>query len=118
MKTYLSFQNGAPVCQQGGVKPADAIELNATDTVAVQAAIASGKPIAFADGGYVIHEHDEAYHWSALRRQRSSLLQASDWTQVADSPVDAAAWAAYRQALRDLPGNTTDPTSPQWPDTP
>jgi hypothetical protein len=30
------------------------------------------------------------------------LLTQSDWTQLADAPVDKAAWAVYRQALRDI----------------
>ena len=37
------------------------------------------------------------------RIHRDRLLAASDWTQVADAPVDQPAWAAYRQALRDFP---------------
>lgn len=56
--------------------------------------------------------------WRALRSRRLSLLSACDWTQTADAPVDRAAWAAYRQALRDLPANTADPRSPQWPSPP
>jgi hypothetical protein len=44
-----------------------------------------------------------------LRLQRDVLLKASDWTQVADAPVDKAAWATYRQALRDLPMSNIDP---------
>lgn len=38
-----------------------------------------------------------------VRSHRNGLLSESDWTQLADAPVDKAAWAAYRQALRDLP---------------
>lgn len=53
-----------------------------------------------------------------LRVERDKLLQQSDWTQVPDAPVDQAAWAAYRQALRDLPENTTDPANPVWPSKP
>jgi hypothetical protein len=45
-----------------------------------------------------------------VRAQRDRLLASSDWTQVADSPVDKEAWAAYRQALRDLPNASG------WPD--
>jgi hypothetical protein len=41
--------------------------------------------------------------WERMRLHRDRLLAASDWTQTADSPVDKAAWAAYRQALRDFP---------------
>jgi hypothetical protein len=41
-----------------------------------------------------------------IRSKRANLLLTSDWTQAADSPLsDAkkAEWAAYRQALRDMP---------------
>jgi hypothetical protein len=41
-----------------------------------------------------------------IRERRIFLLQGSDWTQGADSPLTPekkAEWAAYRQALRDLP---------------
>jgi len=38
----------------------------------------------------------------AVRAERNAKLAASDWTQVADAPVDKAAWATYRQALRDI----------------
>jgi hypothetical protein len=38
-----------------------------------------------------------------MRIHRDARLAASDWTQTVDSPVDKAAWAAYRQALRDFP---------------
>lgn len=40
------------------------------------------------------------------KEMRDELLALSDWTQMPDSPLDAdtkAAWATYRQALRDLP---------------
>lgn len=53
--------------------------------------------------------------WAGLRTKRDELLQQSDWTQVPDAPVDKVAWAAYRQELRDLPSNTTDPSNPNWP---
>ena len=56
--------------------------------------------------------------WNRLRQGRNARLVASDWTQVPDAPVDAAAWAVYRQALRDLPANTTDPRNPVWPTPP
>jgi len=53
--------------------------------------------------------------WQSLRSGRALLLRNSDWTQVPDAPVDAAAWAVYRQQLRDLPANTTDPRTVEWP---
>jgi len=53
--------------------------------------------------------------WRELRLSRRRLLNNSDWTQVPDAPVDSAAWAVYRQQLRDLPANTTDPRTVEWP---
>lgn len=53
-----------------------------------------------------------------LRSTRNLLLKSSDWTQVPDAPVDQAAWATYRQQLRDLPNNTEDPANPAWPTKP
>ncbi len=50
-----------------------------------------------------------------LRIRRDRLLSACDWTQAVDAPVDRDEWAAYRQALRDLPANTNDPRTPTWP---
>ena len=52
------------------------------------------------------------------RAERNRLLSASDWTQVADAPVDQAAWSAYRQALRDIPSQPGFPHSVEWPITP
>jgi hypothetical protein len=53
-----------------------------------------------------------------IRAQRDALLAASDWTQLADAPVNQAAWAAYRQALRDAPEQTGFPESVVWPTAP
>jgi len=49
---------------------------------------------------------------------RDKLLSDSDWTQVADAPVDQKAWAAYRQALRDLPSQEEFPNEVTWPTEP
>lgn len=53
-----------------------------------------------------------------VRATRDSLLRQSDWTQLPDAPVNAADWAAYRQALRDIPGQDGFPSSVNWPDKP
>ena len=52
------------------------------------------------------------------RRRRDVLLAASDWTQVADAPVNRAAWAAYRAALRDVPRQKGFPDAVAWPTRP
>ena len=44
------------------------------------------------------------------RMVRNVLLTPTDFRMVSDAPWDTAAWATYRQALRDLP------THPEWPD--
>jgi hypothetical protein len=60
-----------------------------------------------------------------IRAQRDRLLAACDWTQLADSTADKTAWAAYRQALRDLPAAVADartfsdwPRNPNWVELP
>ena len=55
---------------------------------------------------------------AAAREKRNTLLAECDWTQVADAPVDKAAWAGYRQALRDIPDQSGFPTSIVWPTAP
>ena len=72
---------------------------------------------------------NEAGHWvlgwtlvalsaDEARALRDKLLVACDWTQVADAPVDQAAWAAYRQALRDVPEQAGFPDNVTWPEEP
>jgi len=50
-----------------------------------------------------------------IRTERDIKLTESDWTQVADAPVDKAAWATYRQALRDIPSQAGFPNEVTWP---
>ena len=60
----------------------------------------------------------DAEQAKSVREQRNQKLKDTDWTQVADAPVDQAAWAAYRQALRDVPQQTGFPWEVQWPTQP
>jgi len=53
-----------------------------------------------------------------IRDERNYKIAASDWTQVADSPVDKQAWATYRQALRDVPTQAGFPWDVTWPEAP
>lgn len=52
------------------------------------------------------------------RKTRDSLLSESDWTQLADSPVNKEAWASYRQSLRDVPQQEGFPLNIVWPQKP
>lgn len=47
-----------------------------------------------------------ANKWHLIKQHRNSLLAKCDWTQLLDNSLTAeqrAAWADYRQSLRDLP---------------
>tara|TARA_R110000764_G_scaffold88717_1_gene169870 strand:- start:273 stop:701 length:429 start_codon:yes stop_codon:yes gene_type:complete len=65
---------------------------------------------------------DSRVDYSAiLREMRSNLLISSDYTQATDTTqtvTNKAAWATYRQELRDLPANTPDPEIVTWPTVP
>lgn len=61
---------------------------------------------------------DDAAAATEVRAERTRRLAASDWTQVSDAPVDQAAWAAYRAALRDVPQQPGFPHSVIWPERP
>jgi hypothetical protein len=54
-------------------------------------------------------EVEDSIYLARMRYWRDTELVRTDWTQVADAPVDQAAWASYRQALRDLPASNSDP---------
>ena len=55
---------------------------------------------------------------AAVRADRNARLAATDWTQIADSTADKPAWAAYRQALRDVPSQAGFPWIVTWPQEP
>jgi hypothetical protein len=57
----------------------------------------------------------DAAQATAVRADRDRRLADSDWTQVADAPVDKAAWATYRQELRDVPAQAGFPWDITWP---
>lgn len=62
----------------------------------------------------------DAQQAETARHARDLKLRKTDFSQLADAPawVDRAAWAAYRQALRDLPQQTGFPWQITWPEPP
>jgi len=82
----------------------------------------SGGAITEVDGvwtqEWVVSSLDESVVAEQVRKKRNGLLSDSDWTQVADAPVDQAAWAVYRQALRDITDQEGFPYSVNWPTAP
>lgn len=65
--------------------------------------------------------------WGTLRAQRDTRLATTDWLvqrhaeelalglDTTLTPGQHTDLLTYRQALRDLPANTTDPANPEWP---
>ena len=62
-------------------------------------------------------ELEVEYQWNELRQERNRLIAETDYLALSDSTLTTE-MAAYRQALRDLPANTTDPANPVWPTKP
>lgn len=50
-----------------------------------------------------------------VRSERNQKLSESDWTQLADAPVDKQVWSTYRQALRDVTTQSGFPWDITWP---
>ena len=59
--------------------------------------------------------NDRAF--AALREKRDQLLNDTDWWASSDLSISEDQ-TSYRQTLRDLPANTTDPTNITWPEKP
>jgi len=68
-------------------------------------------------------EYLREQHMTALRAERNRRLDEADikycnaerWSVMTEA--QRAAWAAYKQSLRDLPA-TIDPDNPVWPEMP
>ena len=58
-----------------------------------------------------------AVNWNKLRTQRNRLIAETDYLALSDATMTDD-MTTYRQALRDLPANTTDPANPVWPTKP
>lgn len=57
----------------------------------------------------------DAEQAKSIREQRTEKLKQTDWTQIADATADKAAWATYRQALRDMTTQEGFPWTITWP---
>ena len=55
--------------------------------------------------------------WNDLRTKRTQLLADTDYLALSDATLSED-MRTYRQALRDLPANTSDPANPTWPTKP
>ena len=59
----------------------------------------------------------EGSPWTELRQNRDRLLAETDWTANSDVTMSDD-MRTYRQALRDLPANTSDPENVTYPTKP
>ena len=66
----------------------------------------------------IVENSDLDQQFDYVRVVRNAELAASDWTQLPDAQCDKTAWAAYRQALRDLPAQNDDPKKIVFPTRP
>ena len=59
-------------------------------------------------------------YWAKLRYNRDKRLIQSDWKVLPGSIYESKLeeWKIYRQALRDLPANTADPSKVVYPTRP
>lgn len=87
------------------------------------AEIDPGSQLIGANGGIMSFvppvDHDRLLR--EIRAERNRRLSQCDWTQALDSPLsepDRAAWASYRQQLRDLMNTIVDAQNVQWPTPP
>ena len=64
-----------------------------------------------------MNEDVRQFNLIQLRIKRDVLLQQCDWVvSISDYPKeDLEEWKVYRQALRDIPTATEDPSNPVWP---
>ena len=51
---------------------------------------------------------------AGIRAKRNKLLADTDYLALSDVTLSTD-MQTYRQSLRDLPANTSDPASPTWP---
>lgn len=91
----ISFQNGVVQINGKWYTKYDVVDMDEAGKAAVDAAQAK-----------------------TVRDMRNQRLKETDWTQVLDAPVNQVAWAIYRQALRNVPGQEGFPWSVVWPEPP
>ena len=96
--TYLLYPNAVRVSSTYGAFDSDGNKIE-VDEAAVAAKVA---------------ELEVEAQWKELRQKRNRLIAETDYLALSDS-TPTTEMAAYRQALRDLPASTTDPTNPVWP---
>ena len=109
----------------GDAIPSDAVEITAEQYLTLLEGQSAGKIITADENGYPVLSDRAAPSVDELaaasRTQRDALLTACDWVVVKAYEAGAAVpddWAAYRQALRDVPDQSGFPAAINWPVSP
>jgi hypothetical protein len=67
------------------------------------------------------YQNNVSVQAQAVKADRTRMLTDCDWTQMPDvnlSDTSKAAWAVFRQALRDIPNQPGFPFNVTWPSPP
>lgn len=134
MKHYSPSTRGFYDDQEhGAARPEDAVAISDELYAQLQAGFGAGKQIVMVEGLPVPSDPpppDTEQCWTNLRAERNNKLFKTDHLvmrhrdQVEQNHPTSltgdeyTALQAYRQALRDLPENTSDPAAPVWPQYP
>lgn len=110
----------------GASLPQDAVAISPEQHAALLHGQAVGQRIVTAEDGAPCLTDDpitpsDDERTRAARAERDRLLDSTDRWMWPDRPLtedQRAAWARYRQALRDLPQQAGFPTAVEWPEAP
>ena len=116
----LFFVDEHAVFQEGGEAPEGSITLSDSEYKSLLSQLSAGKKVVKSGDSYevIAPKPDSNVVAAQVRAKRNTLLQQSDWTQVADAPANQAAWATYRQTLRDITMQSGFPENVVWPTPP
>ena len=93
-----------------GLTTNEATELVKALTLRVEELEALLNPVA------ILSQEDSS--WRVVRQKRDAILRSTDWVMTPGSTIDQAAWAAYRQALRDITKTYKTLDTVKWPTEP
>ena len=71
----------------------------------------------------VVEDIPSSELWASVRVQRNQLLTSCDWVMSVDTPGESSTnnikeWEKYRQRLRDITKDQSDPSNITWPSSP
>lgn len=125
MKNYIIYNSDGDILRVGICSNDNDFSLQAGEGEFILEGTANDVTQKIVDGQIVnkTQSVDTSALASEVREERKIILDWCDWTQSPDSPLSdskKAEWAAFRQALRDLPShsNWPDLQEADWPDEP